>query len=123
MRARLGARDIRLAGGFPLIITICGSSRFIAEMAVIAWEMEKQGYVTMGPHLLPQHYPDVQPDHQAEHEGVAETLDAVHLRKIDLADEIFVLNKDHYIGDRTRAEIEYARKQGKVVRFLEDIPF
>ena len=46
-------------------------------------------------------------------------LDRMHLAKIDLADEIFVINVDNYIGDSTRNEIEYAKSKGKKVRFLE----
>jgi hypothetical protein len=45
-------------------------------------------------------------------------LDRMHLAKIDLADEIFVINVDNYIGDSTRNEIEYAKSKGKKVRFL-----
>ena len=47
-------------------------------------------------------------------------LDDMHKRKIDMADEIFVINVGGYIGDSTRSEIEYAREHGKVVRYLEE---
>ncbi|MCZ9336460.1 hypothetical protein NGM37_01570, partial [Streptomyces sp. TRM76130] len=40
-------------------------------------------------------------------------LDALHRRKIDLADEVLVVNPDGYIGDSTRGEIEYACSLGK----------
>jgi hypothetical protein len=46
-------------------------------------------------------------------------LDQLHLRKIDLADEVLVLNVGGYVGESTRREIEYARKRGKVLRYLE----
>jgi hypothetical protein len=46
-------------------------------------------------------------------------LDELHKRKIDLADEILVLNVGGYIGDSTRSEIEHAIKTGKPVRYLE----
>ena len=46
-------------------------------------------------------------------------LDELHLRKIDLADEVMVLNVGGYIGDSTRREIEYANAHGKPVRYLE----
>ena len=39
--------------------------------------------------------------------------------KIDMADEIFVINVGGYIGDSTRSEIEYAKAHGKAVRYLE----
>lgn len=48
-------------------------------------------------------------------------LDDMHKAKIDMADEIFVINVDGYIGDSTRSEIEYAKMTGKAVRFLEPI--
>ena len=42
------------------------------------------------------------------------------VRKIDMADEIYVINVGGYIGDSTRSEIEYAWEHGKVVRYLEE---
>ena len=47
-------------------------------------------------------------------------LDDMHKRKIDMADEIFVINVGGYIGSSTRSEIEYAHATGKPVRYLED---
>lgn len=49
-----------------------------------------------------------------------EMLDDMHKRKIDMADEIFVINVGGYIGSSTRSEIEYAKATGKSVRYLED---
>ena len=48
-------------------------------------------------------------------------LDDIHKRKIDMADEIFVINKDGYIGQSTKSEIEYAEKTGKKINYLEQI--
>ena len=48
-------------------------------------------------------------------------LDDMHLRKIDLADEIFVINVGGYNGESTRREIAYAEKTGKKVRYLEEV--
>ena len=50
-----------------------------------------------------------------------EMLDDMHKRKIDMADEIFVINVGGYIGDSTRSEIEYAINTGKKVNYLEKI--
>ena len=47
-------------------------------------------------------------------------LDDMHKRKIDMADEIFVINVGSYIGSSTQSEIEYAHSTGKVVRYLEE---
>ena len=54
-------------------------------------------------------------------EGMKEMLDDMHKRKIDMADEIFVINVGGYIGESTRSEIEYAKKNGRKVRYLEPI--
>ena len=51
--------------------------------------------------------------------GTKEILDDMHLRKIDMADEIFVINVGGYIGESTRREIAYAEKIGKKINYLE----
>ena len=48
-------------------------------------------------------------------------LDDIHKRKIDMCDEIFVINVGVYIGDSTRSEIEYAKAHGKKIEYLEEI--
>jgi hypothetical protein len=50
--------------------------------------------------------------------GVKEMLDDMHLRKIDMADEVMVINPGGYIGQSTRREIEYAKSVGKPVNYL-----
>jgi len=114
-RARAAARRTRR----PKIICICGSSQFIEQIAVLAWELEKQGAITLGMHLLPANYPGVKPDHQAEAEGVRERMDELHLRKIDMADEVLVVNVGGYVGSSTRNEIAYARRKKKPIKWLE----
>lgn len=52
-------------------------------------------------------------DEEAYDENVKEMLDDMHKRKIDMADEIFVINKNGYIGKSTMSEIEYAKKHNK----------
>ena len=47
-----------------------------------------------------------------------EMLDDMHKRKIDMADEIFVINVGGYFGESTLSEIEYANATGKAVRYL-----
>ena len=46
-------------------------------------------------------------------------LNLMHRQKIDMSDEIFVINKDEYIGESTKAEIEYAKRNAKTVSYLE----
>ena len=103
----------------PKIVTLCGSSKFCDIMAVAAWLIEKkENALTMGLHLLPDWYFNIPvDDHLAEHEGVADQMDDLHMRKIDLCDEIFVVNYNDYIGESTTNEIKYAQKLGKKIRW------
>lgn len=104
----------------PKIVVLCGSSRFVEIMAVCAWMIERdEKAITMGLHLLPIWYGDI-PHHLAEHEGVAEAMDELHLRKIDLAHEVFIVNRDYYIGNSTTKEIQYAQKHNKQLRWYTD---
>jgi nucleoside 2-deoxyribosyltransferase len=104
----------------PKIVTLCGSSRFVDVMAVCAWLIERdENAIALALHLLPRWYPNCPADHLAEAEGCAEQMDELHKRKIDLCDEIFVINLHDYIGDSTRSEIAYARATGKPVRFFD----
>lgn len=110
----------------PKIICICGSTRFADLHAIMKWELEKAGNVIcLMINYLPEWYAKSQGwqglAHFGEQSGFKELLDELHLRKIDLADEVFVINKDGYIGESTRREIEYAKAQGKPVRYMEII--
>ena len=49
-------------------------------------------------------------------------LDELHLRKIDLADEIFVVDVDNYVGESTTREINYAVKLEKPIRLFTEDP-
>jgi len=112
----------------PKIVCFCGSVRFTTEMLIVAWEYAKAGKIVLSWCVLPDCYFKAHPEsagddnvgvHAAEKEGVREILDELHKRKIDLADEILVINIDGYIGDSTKSEIGYARAHGKPVRWLE----
>lgn len=107
----------------PEVVCLCGSSRFVGEMAVIAWELEKEGVIVLRLNLLPSWYEwheGVASDYQAEAEGVADQMDELHLRKIDLADRVLVVNIGGYIGDSTRAEIAYCEQTGRRVGYVEE---
>lgn len=110
--------------GATKIVVLCGSSRFVDVMAVCAWIIEREEKaIAMALHLLPIWYSaDLPDDHLAEHEGVAAEMDRLHLRKIDFASEIFVVNRGNYIGDSTRREIEHAKTLGKRVRWYTSDP-
>ena len=98
----------------PKIITICGSSRFIDLMAVCGWLLEKdEGAIVLNLHLLPLWYTREE-HHIAEVEGVAAQMDALHIQKIDMSDEIFVVNVGHYVGDSTAHEVDHALYNKKI---------
>jgi len=107
----------------PKVVVLCGSSRFCQEMAVAAWFIERdERAIAMGLHLLPWWYStEYIPDHLAEYEGVASAMDTLHLQKIDLADEIFVVDIGGYIGESTSRELKYAAYRGLPIRkYSED---
>lgn len=59
-------------------------------------------------------------DNEVWTDDTKEMLDDMHKRKIDMADEIFVINVNGYIGESTKSEIEYAKRNGKIVRYLQE---
>jgi hypothetical protein len=98
------------------IITLCGSTRFKDEFLVEQKRLTLEGNIVLSVGLFGH-----SGDEEVWSESTKEMLDDMHLRKIDLADEIFVINPGGYIGESTRREIKYARKNGKEVRYLEAI--
>ena len=104
----------------PKVICLCGSTRFTKEMLIKQWELTKQGYIVLSWCALPDdYYAGAEKAHIGDQEGVKELVDEIHKRKIDLADEVLVLNVGGYIGDSTRSEIRYAKLAGKPVKYLE----
>ena len=108
----------------PRIICLCGSTRFTDEMLIKQWELTKEGNIVLTWCALPSSYyegkfTDGVNAHIGDKENVKEIVDEVHKRKIDLCDEVFVINVGQYIGDSTRSEINYAGKHGKKIRYLE----
>lgn len=89
----------------PEIVCLCGSARFAEQMRATTRELTLAGVIVLAP---------------AEMEGPIDdeqkaALDALHLRKIDLADRVHIINPGGYAGESTRREIDYARAAGKHV--------
>ena len=95
------------------VITLCGSTRFKEEFYQIQKELTLQGNIVISVGLFGH-----SGDNEVWTEGTKEMLDDMHKRKIDMADEIFVINVDGYIGSSTKSEIEYAIKHNKKVNYL-----
>ena len=103
-----------MVNGFK-VITLCGSTRFKDEFLEAQKRLTLEGNVVITVGLFGHSGDDV-----VWTEGVKDMLDRQHLAKIDLADEIFVINMGGYIGDSTRREIAYAEFKGKTISYLEE---
>lgn len=107
----------------PKIVCLCGSTRFYERFQLANFQETMAGNIVLSVGF----YPHAACSKQAHGEDVGITpeqklaLDELHKRKIDLADEVLVLNVGGYIGSSTRSEIEYAINHGKPVRYLESI--
>lgn len=100
----------------PKVICLCGSTRFTEQMLIKQWELTKQDHVILSWCALPDSY--FKGSHIGDAEGITEIVDEVHKRKIDLSDEILVINVNGYIGDSTKSEIAYAIEHNKPVNWL-----
>lgn len=96
------------------VVTLCGSTKFKDEFIQIQKELTLKGCIVISVGLFGH-----SGDNEVWSEGTKEMLDDMHKRKIDMADTIFVINKDGYIGNSTESEIEYAESTGKTVAYLE----
>lgn len=93
----------------PKVVCLCGSLRFAPLFAAERRRLTALGVIVLGPEeaegeLTPQ---------------MREALGELHLRRIDLADEVRVVSEDGYLGEATRREIAYARDHGKVLSAVQ----
>ncbi len=104
-------------GDRPKVICLCGSTKFKDAFIKSNFEFTMQGYIVLsvgwGSHSDGSIYTPTQKE-KIE-------LDELHKRKIDLADEVFIINKDGYIGESTNSELHYAMKKGKKITFMETV--
>ncbi len=96
------------------VITLCGSTRFKGAFLETQKRLTLEGNIVISVGLFGH-----SGDEEVWKTGTKEMLDDMHKRKIDMADEIFVINVGGYIGESTRSEIEYALAKGKKVCYLE----
>lgn len=109
------------------VVTLCGSTRFKDEFMKVAAELTRDGYIVLMPHVFSHSESEYGLNHCLDPDkllnmNLANSLKSellnIHLAKIDMSDEIFVINKDGYIGDGTKQEIKYASEHGKIIRFV-----
>lgn len=94
------------------VITLCGSTRFKEDFERVNRELTQAGNIVISVGCFGHAGDNLSEDQKI-------MLDDIHKRKIDMADEIFVINKNKYIGASTRSEIEYAILHDKPVRYME----
>lgn len=104
----------------PTIVCLCGSTRFwrAFQREGLAETMDGKIVLSIGAAsgTDDEHFGNLP---CAEYDRIKTMLDELHMRKIDLADEVLILNIEGYIGESTARELAYARSLGKRIRFLE----
>ena len=104
------------------VITLCGSTQFKDVFMEVQKRLTLEGNIVISVSLF-GHSGDSEVWEGMSEDTLTATklmLDDMHKRKIDMADEIFVINVGGYIGSSTKSEIEYAHNTGKAVRYLEE---
>ena len=104
------------------MVTLCGSTRFKDEFIEAQKRLTLEGNIVISVGLF-GHSGDKEVWDGMDEDTLSETkkmLDDMHKRKIDMADEIYVINVGGYIGESTRSEIAYAKDTGKGIRYLEE---
>jgi hypothetical protein len=93
----------------PEIVCICGSTRFVNEMRAANRDLTFAGCIVLAPGEADEVITGAR----------KAALDDLHLRKIDLADRVLIVNPGGYIGESTSREIAYARATGKSISFID----
>ena len=97
------------------VITLCGSIKFKDKFIRIKEELTLKGNIVLTPNFF----------NTVKKEEISSEfktmLDEMHKQKIDMSDEVYVINFEGYIGESTKAEIEYAKLKGKKIYYLENI--
>lgn len=104
----------------PTIVCLCGSTRFWRQFQISGLEETLAGKIVLSIGSASgtddEHFGHLSKE---EHDRIVKRLNELHFRKIDMADEVLILNAGGYVGIHTQAELDYARKLGKRIRFLE----
>lgn len=100
-------------GRWPTIVTICGSTRFRAEIAEANRMLTLEGYIVLAPGVFAHDGDEITEEQKAD-------LDLLHFDKIDLSQVVYVVNPGGYIGESTLREIVHAADSGKRVQYLVD---
>lgn len=103
----------------PTVVCLCGSTRFYKQFQQANFEETMKGNIILSVGF----YPHSAGQAHGQEIGITpeqkKALDILHFRKIDLADEVLILNVGGYIGESTTRELAYVKATGKRIRFLE----
>src|SRR5258706_12820181 len=109
----------------PRIVCLCGSTRFRTAFELANMHETLIGNIVISVGMYGHDDYPLGAKHLCsdgdENNLTKQLLDKLHFAKIDLADEILVINVGGYVGSSTEREIDYADKQRKPVRFMFDI--
>lgn len=97
-------------------ITLCGSTKFKEQFLAAQKRLTLEGNVVISVGLFGH-----SGDEQAWSENTKTMLDEIHTQKIAMADQIFVINKNGYVGESTKKQIQYATSNNKIIKYLEPI--
>ena len=100
-----------MVGKYP-VITLCGSTKYKDEF------LQAQSALTLDGNIVLSIGVFGHTDNINLTSEVKAMLDDIHKRKIDMSDAIYIINKDGYIGDSTRSEIEYAKEHNKQIYYM-----
>ena len=101
----------------PLVVCLCGSGRFREGFEQAEFDETLAGKIVL---TIGCNTKDIARDIDWQH--VKPMLDELHLRKIDMADEVLVINPGGYNGESTGREIAYATRLGKPIRYTHNSP-
>jgi hypothetical protein len=104
----------------PKIVCLCGSTRFMEAFQEANLRETVEGHIVLSVGCNTKADAELFLEkHGGQTGALKQRLDELHKRKIDLADDVLVLNIGGYVGESTRSEIEYAKSKGKPIRYLE----
>ncbi len=98
----------------PTIVCLCGSTKFKEAFEKAVFDESCKGNIVLSVACF-THAENIQLTPEQK-----ETFDKLHFSKVELANEILVLNVNGYIGSSTKNEINHATELGKTIRYLEN---
>jgi hypothetical protein len=108
-------KAIVIAPNFPRIVCLCGSTKFKEQLIEENARFTGEGEIVLSVGWYSH------ADQRELTEEFKTQLDVLHKHKIDLADHVYVINVNGYVGDSTLSEIDHARATGKPITFREPV--